>query len=152
MKPDYFDKMIHSGLTLASVESITGGLFAWHLTQHAQASHFYCGGSVVYNNHVKEVLAHVDKALIEKYSAISKEVALELAKGTLEDINCDVVVSLVGNAGPTAQDNQPVGKCFIALVSKNTAEVLEVDLVGSRNEIQQQLVDLADQQINHWIQ
>lgn len=152
MKPAYFDKMIAKGVTLGSVESISGGLFAWHLTQHEHASRFYQGGLIVYNNHVKEVLAHVDKTLLKKYTAISREVALELAKGILEDIQCDVAVSLVGNAGPTAQDNQPVGKCFIALVSKNTQDVLEVDLVGSRNEIQQQLVELADQQINHWIQ
>ena len=152
MKPAYFDKMIASGLTLASVESISGGYFAWHITQHAHASRFYQGGFVVYNNHAKEVLVHIDKELLLQYSAISKEVALALAKGTLEAIGCDVAVSLVGNAGPTAQDNQPVGKCFIALVSNNTQSVLEVDLVGSRNEIQQQIVDLADQQINHWIQ
>lgn len=151
MKPAYFDTMIHKGLTLASVESISGGLFGWHITQHPHASRFYQGGLIVYNNHAKEVLAHVNPDLLTKYSAISKEVALDLAKGVLEDIQCDLVVSLVGNAGPGAQDDQPIGKCFIALVSKNHQEVNELDLVGSRIEIQHQLVALADQYINHWI-
>lgn len=151
MKPAYFDKMIAQGLTLASVESITGGLFAWHLTQHAHASCFYQGGLVVYNNHVKSVFARIDEALLAKYSAISKEVALLLAKHTLEDLDCDLAVSFVGNAGPSAQDQQPVGRCYIALVSKNTEEVIEVDLKGTRNEIQQQLVSLADQHIDRWL-
>ncbi len=151
MKPEFFDAFIKRSMTLGSVESVTGGLFGSWITYYANASQFYCGGLIVYNNHAKETLAHVDKENLKKYKAISKEVALELANNVLKQLECDVVISIVGNAGPSSQDNQPKGSCYMAIVSKHDHVVYDDQLDGNRNDIQNQLIRLADTRLNQWL-
>lgn len=151
MKPEFFDAFIKRNMTLGSVESVTGGLFGSWITSYANASQFYCGGLIVYNNHAKETLAAVNKETLEKYKAISKEVVLELANNVLNKLECDVAISIVGNAGPSSQDNQPIGSCYMAIVSKEDSVVYHDQLDGNRNDIQHQLIHLADTRLNQWL-
>ncbi|NLA78581.1 MAG: CinA family protein [Erysipelothrix sp.] len=151
MKPKYFERFIALDLTLASAESITGGQFAASITAYAGASQFYLGGTVVYNDDIKHRILHVSKSDLKRYKAISKEVALQLANHTLKTFQSDVAIAFVGNAGPTAQDQQPVGKCFMAIVSKEMRFIYEDNLGGDRNSIQTQCVALADQRLNKYL-
>ena|SRR5690554_4948374 len=152
MKPDFFDKFIERKMTLGSVESVTGGLFGSSITKYAHASKFYCGGLIVYNNLAKQQLAHVKKESLDKYKAISREVVLELANNVLKQLGTDVVIGFVGNAGPSSQDDQPVGSCYMAIVSKDDAIVYHDQLSGDRQHIQQQLNQLADIRLNMWLE
>jgi PncC family amidohydrolase len=152
MKPLFFDLMIIKKLTLSSVESVTGGLFAYSITKHPKASQFYVGGVVVYNDDVKHRLADVNVDSLRQFSAISKEVALELANNTLVKTNSDVCIALVGNAGPTAQDDQPVGHMITALVSKIDMIVYHDDLNNTRIKNQKEVVRLANERLLAFIQ
>ena len=69
------------GHLLATAESCTGGLLAARLTDRAGASAYFLGGAVVYSNEAKIDLAGVDPALIERFGAVSAEVAEALAEG-----------------------------------------------------------------------
>jgi PncC family amidohydrolase len=152
MKPQFFDVMILNQLTLSSVESVTGGLFAHSITKHPKASQFYVGGFVVYNDDVKHRLTDVKLNTLHQFSAISKEVAVELANNTLTKTNSDICISLVGNAGPTAQGDQPVGHMITAIVSKNDLMVYHDDLNNTRIKNQKELVRLANERLLAFIQ
>lgn len=151
MKPTLFDRFIEKGLTLGSVESITGGLFGSWITKYAHASQFYCGGLIVYNNQAKERLAHVKKENLMEYKAISKEIVIELANNVLNQLDCDVVIGFVGNAGPSAQDDELIGSTYMAIASKTDTIVYHDQLDGNRNDIQNQLMQLADIRLNIWL-
>ncbi len=152
MKPVFFDLMIQKHLTLSSVESVTGGLFAYTITKHPKASQFYIGGHVVYNDNAKCHLADINLDLLHQFSAISKEVAIELANHTLKQTNSDLCIALVGNAGPTAQDNQPIGLMIMAIVSKDDMMVYQDHLKGTRINNQKEIVRLASQRLLAFIE
>lgn len=151
MKPAFFDRFIEHKLTLASAESITGGLFGANITQYPSASRFYLGGFIVYNDEVKHQLLGISREALKEYKAISKEIALSLANHTLERLKSDVALAIVGNAGPDTQDDQPLGRIYMALVSKDEAHVYQDDLKGERSAIQMQCVALANQRLNEYL-
>src|SRR4051812_33517162 len=102
-------------LTLASCESLTGGLFAATLTNTPGIGSIFKGGLVVYSNESKIKLVQVSPATLEKYGAISSECAQEMAFNTQKLLKADLAISFTGNAGPTGQENKPVGLVFIGL-------------------------------------
>lgn len=152
MKPEFFDLFIAKGLTLGCAESITGGLFSSSITQHPSASLFFKGGWIVYSNEAKVKLGHIKEKDLVKFSAISKEIAQKLAYNVMDSLQCDVGIAFVGNAGPTAQDNQPIGSVYMAIASKQKIVYYHDQLQGDRNTIQQQTLDLANERLVKFIQ
>jgi len=111
------------GLTLGSVESMTGGLFAAKFTGIPGSSAVFKGSLVTYSVEEKVALLGIDKELIKKYGVVSKEVAVEMARLGREKLNVDVCVSVTGNAGPTTEPGgKPVG-CFYVGVSTKEGTV-----------------------------
>lgn len=108
------------GLLLTTVESCTGGLIAASLTHIAGSSDVFDCGFVVYSNESKIHLVGVRAELIEKYGAVSKEVALAMAEGGLKYSQAGISVSVTGIAGPGgACLNKPVGLVHFAVAYKN---------------------------------
>jgi len=96
--------------TVAVAESCTGGLMAARLTDRAGSSAYVLGGVVAYSNEAKVALANVPASLIERFGAVSPEVAAALATGAAERFGADLGIGITGIAGPgggTAQ--KPVG-------------------------------------------
>jgi PncC family amidohydrolase len=134
------------GLTLGSVESLTGGLFASTICSIPGASKVFMGALVTYDNKEKVNLAGVRQATILKKGVVSQEVADEMALGGLVALGVDVCVSFTGNAGPTVEPGGAVvGQVYMALAFKGKEKTLQIPLIlkGDRNEIRQQCVDLA---------
>ena len=104
------------GHRLATAESCTGGLLAARLTDRAGASAYFLGGAVVYSDAAKSDLAGVDPALIERFGAVSAEVAEALAEGIARRFQSDLGVGITGIAGPGgATADKPVGLVFISV-------------------------------------
>ena len=99
---------------IASAESCTGGLLAAHLTSLAGSSQWFERGFVTYSNQAKEESIGVPKELIERYGAVSEEVAKAMAEGALNHSMAQVSVAITGIAGPGGGSaNKPVGMvCF----------------------------------------
>ena len=131
------------GLTLGSVESFTGGLFAESITAVSGASKFYKGGLVTYATEEKVKLLGVNKDDVEKYGVVSEQIAYQMAKLGREKLATDYCVSFTGNAGPEAMENKPVGLIFIGISSPKETKVYEYQLDGERKKIQKNAVDLA---------
>ena len=115
---------ISLGRTVATVESCTAGALACVLADAEGASDVLHGGFVVYTKRAKSAAVGVPTELIEKHTAVSREVALAMARGGLERIPADVVVAVTGVAGPDPdEDGNPVGLVHIAAVSRNGGEL-----------------------------
>jgi nicotinamide-nucleotide amidase len=127
-------------MTLGSVESFTGGLFAAQLTSIPGASKVFMGSIVAYQNELKHTLLGVSKETIEKYGVVSERCALELAKNGLKTLNCSICVSFTGNAGPQALENKAVGLYYIAIVTANLEKVYCFTSSKPRNELRQESV------------
>ena len=131
------------GLTLGSVESFTGGLFAQQITSVSGASKFYKGGYITYATEEKVNLLLIPQSEVDKYGVVSKEIAYHMANNARQLLKVDVCVSFTGNAGPEAMEGKPVGEVHIGIATKESAQVYSLLLEGNRNEIQAQAVDFA---------
>ncbi len=129
--------LIQQGLTLSSCESITGGLFASTFTSFPGASQVFRGSLITYCDEAK-IKAGISKETLEEDSAISPECAKEMCLASSSFYNTDVAVSFTGNAGPTGQNDKPVGLVYIGVKIRSSLSVYTLHLTGSRNEIREQ--------------
>jgi nicotinamide-nucleotide amidase len=102
------------GLTLAVMESCSGGLLADTITNVPGSSAYFRGGIVSYATEVKEMMG-VDPAVIAKHGVVSAETAAAMAEAARERLRADIGMGVTGVAGPEPQDGQPVGQVYIAL-------------------------------------
>jgi nicotinamide-nucleotide amidase len=126
------------GMTLATAESCTGGLLAERITSVSGSSRYFLGGAVVYSNELKMQFAGVPKALLDKFGAVSREVAQSLAEGIRKRCLSSFGVGITGVAGPTGGTEQkPVGLVYIALAGEEGTQVVERNFPGDRARIRQ---------------
>jgi nicotinamide-nucleotide amidase len=131
--------------TIATAESCTGGLLAARLTEPAGASDYMKGGAVVYSNEAKVTQAGVPAVLIERYGAVSAEVAEALAEGASTELGADVGVGVTGIAGPGGgTEEKPVGLVWLS-VATGSGEPLtrSVNLPGSRADVRDRTTTVA---------
>lgn len=131
------------GQTLATAESLTGGLLASIITDVPGASKIFRGGLVTYATDLKAQLAGVDDQLLAKHGAVSAETALQMAAGAATRCGADWAIATTGVAGPEPQEGHPVGTVFVAVVGQGQAEARALSLAGSRSEIRQQTAAIA---------
>lgn len=130
--------------TLATAESLTGGLVADAVVSIPGASTVFLGGIVSYTDTVKASLLGVKKETLAAHTAVSAEVAREMAEGARRLIGSDYAISTTGLAGPMGgSDGKPVGCVFVGLSSPAGTEVFSLSLSGSRVEIRKKTVDFA---------
>ena len=103
------------GLTVATAESLTGGLLAACLTEVPGSSAVVRGGLVVYATDLKSTLAGVDPQLLAERGPVDPDVAAALAAGARARCGADIGVGLTGVAGPDPQDGVPVGTWYVAI-------------------------------------
>lgn len=113
------DKCRSAGLTLAMVESCTGGLLAGVLTSIAGSSDVVERGFVTYSNDAKSELVGVPADLINTHGAVSEEVARAMAEGGIARSHADISVAITGVAGPGGGTaSKPVGLVHIAAMQR----------------------------------
>jgi nicotinamide-nucleotide amidase len=111
-------------LLIATAESCTGGLLAGLLTEVRGASATVERGFVTYSNASKIELLGVEKALIERYGAVSGEVARAMAEGALDNTPAHIAVSVTGIAGPDGgSPEKPVGLVYVAVAGKGQTTI-----------------------------
>ena len=71
-------KLIDKKLTISVAESCTGGLLASNLTKLANSSKYFQMGLITYSNEAKTKILKVDRNIIKKYGAVSKECCEEM--------------------------------------------------------------------------
>lgn len=124
-------------LTLATVESCTGGLLAGCLTAVPGSSSVVERGYVTYSNQAKVEEVGVDPALIAEHGAVSHEVAEAMAAGALRHAPVDLAAGITGVAGPGGgSPEKPVGLVYISAAAKNgVPTVTENHFKGDRDAV-----------------
>lgn len=120
------------GLTLATAESVTGGLIASRLTAVPGASDVFRGSIVSYASEVKYDVLDVPRGRV-----VSEEAAVAMAETVCLRLGADVSVAVTGVAGPAEQEGQPVGSVWLATCVGGEGAAVPVRLPGDRERIRQ---------------
>ena len=124
------------GWTVATAESLTGGLISATLVDVPGASSVVRGGFVTYQTDTKTVLLGVPAETIEEHNVVSAEVAVGMAKGARERLGVDIAVSATGLAGPDGgTPERPVGTVYLGISTAQGTYPIRLQLTGSRARI-----------------
>ncbi|RJP59771.1 MAG: competence/damage-inducible protein A [Ignavibacteriales bacterium] len=118
--------MVDRGIKIAVAESCTGGLISSRLTNVSGSSSYFDRGVVAYSNAAKVEILRVDEDLLQKYGAVSLEVARLMAEGVKAISGSDIGLSVTGIMGPTgATPNKPVGLVYVGICDDNLCTAKE---------------------------
>ncbi len=127
--------MKRRGLTLSTAESITGGGLGELFTSIPGSSGVYQGGLITYSDVSKTKFLGVLKKTLNKYTAVSEEVAIAMAQSVRAQFKTDYAISTTGVAGPGRAYDQKAGTVWIAIDSRDGTTTVALALTGDRAEI-----------------
>ena len=126
-------KLIKKKLTISVAESCTGGLLAHNLTKLANSSKYFQMGLTTYSNQAKIKILKVNKKIIEKYGAVSKECCKSMVQNLTKISKSKINVSITGIAGPGGSSkNKPVGLVYIG-IKKGKKVLIDKNKFKSKN-------------------
>ncbi|MDR2467202.1 MAG: CinA family nicotinamide mononucleotide deamidase-related protein [Prevotellaceae bacterium] len=136
--PDSLESVVGQRLaernaTLAVAESCTGGSVARRITSVPGCSAWFKGGIVAYSDEAKANLLGIDPRDLERFGAVSAEIAERMAIGVRRALNSDFAAATTGFAGPAGgTDENPVGTCFVAVAAAAAVNVVKYRFVADR--------------------
>jgi len=135
-------KLIKKKLTISVAESCTGGLLAYNLTKLGNSSKYFQMGLTTYSNQSKIKILKVNKNIIKKYGAVSKECCKTMVQNLSKISKSKINVSITGIAGPGGgSKDKPVGLVYIGIKTGKTLMVKDNKFKSKkRNLIQTQTV------------
>ena len=129
-------KLVQQKKTIAVAESCTGGTLAKLLTDIPGASEYFTHGWVTYSNRAKIGELGVPADLIEKYGAVSEQIACAMAGGARKKAGTDFAIGITGIAGPTgATEHKPIGLVYISIESGSGCENKRFIFADDRDSI-----------------
>ncbi len=130
--------LLRKKATLSLAESCTGGAIATAITDVSGASRYFERGVVVYSNRSKSELLGVSKETLEKWGAVSEEIAKAMADGIRKSAKTTYGLSVTGIAGPTGGTKEkPVGTVYIGLATPKSTVVKQFCFQRDRLEFKQ---------------
>ena len=132
-----------SGETVATCESITGGLICGALTSVPGSSEVVRGGLITYATDLKTLLAGVGADLISTHGVVSAEVARAMAEGVRQVCRADWGVAVTGVAGPGPSEGVPAGTVWLSVVGPDAWVTRETHEDGDRAQVRAAVVDEA---------
>jgi len=127
-------RLVDLGLTVATGESLTGGLVAASLAQVPGCSAVLRGGIVAYQRDVKARLLDVPESTLAQ-GLVSEAVASAMARGAAAQLGADVGIGTTGVAGPEPHEGVPVGSVWIAVCVGQVVVARHLSLAGDREQI-----------------
>ncbi|WP_304507704.1 competence/damage-inducible protein A [Anaerotignum sp.] len=124
--------------TIAVAESCTGGEISSRLVRFPGISEVFLEGCVTYSNEAKMKRLGVAQETLAKFSAVSKETAMEMAAGIAKTAGAQIGIATTGIAGPDGgSEDKPVGLVYIGIYKDGMSEAREFHFVGNRNKIRE---------------
>lgn len=124
-------------MNISTAESCTGGMLASKLIDVPGISEVFYEGVVSYSNEAKINRLGVRKEILDKYGAVSEEVAKEMVMG----LTTDVALSTTGIAGPDGgSEEKPVGLVYMGIRIKDKIYVEKRVFRGDRNKVRERTV------------
>lgn len=136
--------LIKKKYTMTTAESCTGGMIAARMVNAPGVSAVLKSGFITYANEAKEELLGVSHDTLEKFGAVSRETAEEMAEGAVKAAHTDAAIAVTGIAGPDGGTKEkPVGLVYIAVNVRGNVEVREYHFSGSRQKIRESVTAAA---------
>lgn len=129
-----------AGSSVATAESLTGGLVCATLVTVPGASTVVRGGVVAYAPDLKSSLLGVDPALIAERGTVDADVAAAMARGARDRLDATYGLATTGVAGPDASEGKPAGTVHIAIAGPGGVETRLLALSGDRDTIRERTV------------
>jgi nicotinamide-nucleotide amidase len=130
--------------TISVAESCTGGLIGARFTNVSGSSNYFINGVITYSNEAKIELLKIPKEIIEKYGAVSEQVAILMAEGVKKISNTDYGLSATGIAGPTGgTEEKPIGLVYIGFAHENDSFAQKFIFGGDRQAIRERTAQAA---------
>ena len=129
------------GMTCATAESCTGGGVGAAITAVAGSSAIFKGGIIAYANEIKHAILGVDSSSLEKFGAVSGEVAGEMALGAKKLLNVNLAVAVTGVAGPGGGSaEKPVGTVWFGIATSEGVRTEKCLFAGNREKVRQSTI------------
>ena len=145
------EALSEAGLTVATMESCTGGLMASTITDVPGSSAYFRGGIVSYSNEAK-IANGVPAEVIRDHGAISAETAEAMAKAARQRMGADLGVGVTGVAGPSEQEGKAVGTVFIAIAAEGVVKPVALRLPPRRAVVKYRSVTTALVELTRLVQ
>ena len=130
-------------MIITTAESCTGGMIASRIVNVPGASAVFKQGYITYCDEAKISILGVKSDTLERYHAVSRETAAQMAEGGARAAGADACIAVTGVAGPDKEDGMPVGLVYIGLFIYDKTYVKEFHLSGNRTEIRTQACEEA---------
>jgi nicotinamide-nucleotide amidase len=130
------------GLTLATMESGTGGYLANTITEVPDSAVYFTGGVVV-SSPVMPLAYGVPAEVLQQHGAVSQESAVAMAQAIRGQLGADFGIGITGVPGPQAIEGQPVGLAYFAIASANTVHVEEMGVAPRRMTLKRRVSNAA---------
>jgi nicotinamide-nucleotide amidase len=140
-----------NGLTVAIMESCTGGLLASYITDVPGSSSYFKGGLVSYTNQMK-IDYGVDAAIIRAHGAVSRDTAELMAKTCRGRLGADIGVGITGVAGPDSSEGKPPGTVHIGIADSKGVAVSSHSVPGTRDFVKHRTAVMAMFELQRMLQ
>ncbi len=138
------------GLTLATMESCTGGFLANTLTEVPDYTDYYKGGMVA-NGREMLIAQGVAAATLEQHGVVSQEAAVAMARAVRQVLNADVGIGLSGVPGPSPLEGKPMGLAYVAIATATDVVKLELRVPPRRITIKRRVSNTALIELRKWL-
>lgn len=135
-----YDLLVERKEKVVTGESITGGMLSSRLINVAGSSEIIKESYIVYSDEAKHRLLGVTEALLQKYTAVSREVCQAMLFGLRERTGSELCIATTGYAGP---DGENVGLVYLGILYHDKMEIEEFHFQGGRNHIRQRTCNQA---------
>ena len=133
------DLLKQRDLSVAVMESATGGLLASTLTDVPGASEVFRGGLVTYSEETK-IRYGVPAEMILDNGVVSEQTAVGMASAVRSELEADIGLGITGVAGPDPHDRQPVGTIHIGVETPTGRSHTEYVFAQTREAIKRRAV------------
>jgi nicotinamide-nucleotide amidase len=134
--------LLEHGLTLATMESCTGGFLANSITEAPNSAKYFKGGAVACSNEMI-IASGVPLVTIEEYGMVSPQTALAMAGAILEKLGADFGIGITGVVGPEKVEEKPIGQLYLAIVGPGQLKEFELRVPPRRITIKRRAANTA---------
>ncbi len=110
------------------------------------------GSWVTYTNDAKHRCLEVPQATLERYGAVSREVALAMAEGALRLSGASLALAITGVAGPGPSEGLPAGTVWLGVAGPWPSAAVRLQIKGQREQIQRRSAEAGRRLLIHWWQ
>ncbi|MCH8224802.1 MAG: competence/damage-inducible protein A [Chloroflexi bacterium] len=138
------------GLTLATMESSTGGYLANTITEVPDSAIYFKGGVVAYSDAAKTAYG-VPAETLRQHGAVSQETATAMARTIAHNLGADFGIGITGVAGPLEEEGKPVGLMYVAITGPAGEKELQLRVPPRRITIKRRISNTALIELNRMV-